>query len=369
MQLQSLLASILLLGASTRAQDSYAVSFDGRIYYVDTTVPSATVIGSGLIGQNALGRANGEFWSTSRAGTSFFLTRLDFFAGTATVVWPAPDIRGLASAGGHELFAVHEPLPGQTSDTLSRIDTMTGNITHIGPTGFSSIQALTVLGGMMFAWDLTQGLLTIDPNTGVATDVDPSRVGPGMQTLSAAADGRLLGAGGASASGSTLYAIDIGTGTTVSIGTINGGFDIRGLEAHGGFSFPISNGCAGAAGQVTMSVTGMLTGNGQIVTTSRPHAPQVPGLLVLGLSSGSSGGSFLPILLDPILGTSGCTLFVSPDVTVFNMTSAGANAFLSIGMPLSMAARGVTVYAQHACFEPVPGGLSLSNAAQILIAP
>lgn len=368
MNLRPVLATFALACAAVPAQDCLAVAFNGNVFYLHTTIPRISFApGLGLIGQNALARdADGVFWSTSRVGTTFFLTRIDPALGTATQVYSIPDVRGLAAASGTELYMVHEPpLPG-TIDVLSRIDTLTGNVTEIGPTGFTGLQGLAGLGGVLYAWDITLGLIVLDPRTGHGTDVNPGVGGPpGLQTLWAQPDGRLFAGGG---NPTNLFALDIGTGTAVPAGGLGSNFDLRGIESFGGFSAPIGTGCAGTGGQVVMSVGGMLTGFGRITTTSGNHTANVPGVLILGFSTTSMGGIPLPLLLDPIFGTVGCNLYVSMDITQGTITSAGTPATLGFTVPLSSVARGVTVYAQHACFEPVPGGLSLSNAAQIQIA-
>ena len=368
MKLRFPFAMFVLACAAARAQDSLAVTFNGDVWYLDTVTPRLTRLNAipNPLGQNALARdANGVFWSTARGAASpFFLTRIDPITGIATNTFPIPDVRGLAAAGGTQLYMVHEaPLP-QNIDILSRIDTMTGIITQIGPTGFTGLQALAGLGTLLFAWDINLGLITIDPRTGIGTDVDPAVGGPMMQTLWAQPDGRLFGA-----SGSTLYSIDINHGNVAMVGAVGIGFDIRGAESFGGFSAPVGNGCAGAGGAVVMSVNGLLTGYGHIDTLSRNHAPNVPGLLILGFSTSSMNGIPLPLLLDPIFGTVNCNLYVSMDIIQAATTSSGASATLGFRTDLSMVARGLTVYAQHLCLEPVPGGLSLSNAARILIAP
>jgi hypothetical protein len=365
---RSPLAAAVLACAAAHAQDSLAVAFNGGVYHLDTTIPRITSLGgTGLIGHNALARdASGNFWSTNRANSSFSLVRIDPATGTATVRFPIPDARGLAAAGGTELYLVHEPPLPQTIDIFARVDTLTGTVTEIGPTGFTGLQGLAGLGNLLFAWDINLGLITIDPRTGIGTDVNPGLGGPLLQTLWAQPDGRLFGASGGT---TQLYAIDIGTGNAVGVGGLGSNFDLRGVESFGGFSAPLGTGCAGAAGTVVMSVGGMLTNFGRITTLSRNHAPNAIGVQVLGFSSTSMGGIPLPLLLDPILGTVNCNLYVSMDLTQAATTSSGTPATLGFQTNLPMAARGVTLFAQHACFEPVPGGLSLSNAARIQIAP
>lgn len=362
------LAAFVLACAAARAQDSLAVTFNGDVWYLDTLIPRMTRLNAipNPLGQNALARdSNGIFWSTARGSTApFFLTRIDPITGVATNTWSIPDVRGLAAGPGTDLYMVHEAPPPQTIDILSRIDTLTGIITQIGPTGFTGLQALAGLGGILFAWDINLGLITIDPRTGIGIDPYPGVAGPAMQTVWAQPDGRLFGA-----AGSTVYVIDISSGNVVPIGAVGVGFDIRGAESFGGFSAPVGTGCAGAAGAVVMSVRGLLTGFGRIETVSANHAPNVPGVLLLGFSTSLWGTIPLPLFLDPIFGTVNCNLYVSIDVTQPAITSSGSSATLGFQTNLTMAARGLTVYAQHLCLEPVPGGLSLSNAARIQIAP
>ena len=360
-------ALFLLACAVVHAQDSLAVTFNGDVWYLDSVIPRLTRLNAipNPSGQNALARdASGTFWSTRGVSSPFFLTRIDPITGVATTTFPIPDVRGLAAAGGTQLYMVHEATLPQTIDILSRIDTLTGIVTQIGPTGFTGLQALAGLGTLLFAWDINLGLITIDPRTGIGTDVNPGLGGPAIQTLWAQPDGRLFGA-----AGSTIYVIDISSGLAVQTGLVGVGFDVRGVESFGGFSAPIGTGCVGAAGAVVMSVSGLLTGFGRIDTVSRNHAPNVPGLLLLGFSTSNWSGIPLPLFLDPLFGTIHCNLYVSADIIQTAVTSAAAPATLGFQTNLSMVARGLTVYAQHACLEPVAGGLSLSNAARIQIAP
>ena len=71
--------------------------------------------------------------------------------------------------------------------------------------------------------------------------------------------------------------------------------------------------------------------------------------------------------LDPLLGTSGCTLDVSLDATLVGITSAAAPADLSFTFGIPATAAGLQVHVQHAVFEAVPGGLSWSNGLTIQV--
>ena len=95
----------------------------------------------------------------------------------------------------------------------------------IGSLGFLGVQGLDVSpGGGLFAWDVQDGLLTVNSVTGLATDVNASIGGTAqIQSIVFAPDGRLFGAG------ATLYSINPRTGAFSQIGA-GGGPDIRGIE-------------------------------------------------------------------------------------------------------------------------------------------
>jgi WD40 repeat protein len=370
----SFLCSLPLLAAAAGAQDLLGVTWSGQVSLIDSNTGAATPIGTGLFGQNALTRdANGVFWSTHRLGASsttwtYHLTTVDPSTGAATIAFPGIDIRGLASAGGNLLYAIEQTSTGTTSvDLLSLVDTTTGAVTRVGPIGFSGLQGLALHLGTLYAWDITQGLIVVDTTTGAGLDPFPGVGGPsGLQSLCSHPDGRLLVGGGST---NSLYVVDTTTGATTLVGTMTGTSDIRGIEPIGGWWTRIGQGCNGSFGQVDLTVSGTLTGTGSVTTTSTNHAPGSLGVLVLGLSTTSSGGIPLPFLLDPILGTNGCNLFVSVDATQIGFTSAVAPATLQFTLAMTPAAAGVSFHAQHACFEAVPGGLSVSNGVSIHIAP
>lgn len=127
----------------------------------------------------------------------------------------------------------------------------------------------------------------------------------------------------------------------------------------GGGAFPYGQGCTGSSGQVALRAAGPFHPGAPIVTTSTNHANGSLGVLVLGLSNLQHAGLPLPLSLDPILGTVGCSLLVSIDAHVVGVASGG-----SLSLPIVLPAwfAGSTLYAQHACFEPsVAGGISWSN--------
>jgi hypothetical protein len=62
----------------------------------------------------------------------------------------------------------------------------------------------------------------------------------------------------------------------------------------------------------------------------------------------------LPLLLDPLLGTSGCSGASSPADLVF-------------AIPITAPFAGARFFAQHVGLEPVAGGLSWSNGLAFAI--
>jgi hypothetical protein len=144
-------------------------------------------------------------------------------APTAVAVGGADDVRGLAWDGS-VMWGVRE-MAGST-DQLVTVNLDTGATTLVGATGFSSIQALAVDATGLYAWDITQGLLTVNSGSGAATDVNPNAPGnPNIQGLTFGVGGQLYGAR------NELYSISAGTGVVTLVGS--GGYsDIRGLAGN-----------------------------------------------------------------------------------------------------------------------------------------
>jgi hypothetical protein len=127
------------------------------------------------------------------------------------------------------------------------------------------------------------------------------------------------------------------------------------------FALPYGSGCVGAGGPVALTVQGPPTPGGTLQLASGNHAPGALGVVIFGLSNTAHAGQPLPLLLDPLLGTAGCSLLASIDATAIAFASASAPATMTWQVTLPLAVTGHRFYTQHACFEPVPGGLSFSN--------
>lgn len=224
----------------TAQADIIAIEFGGAVVDIDSSTGAATPVGpSGVNGAlNAMARdGGGTLYSAGATGLNndTNLYTLDALTGLATDVAnlsfgaEVVSVRGMAFSAADTLFAVNNG-GGLTStgvtDNLFTVNTTTGVGTLIGATsGFMGIQGLAFSPlDMLFAWDVGAGLLTIDPLTGVATDVNPA-VGStaNIQTLAFAPDGTLYGAS------NDLFTIALATGATTLVGS--GGYtDVRGME-------------------------------------------------------------------------------------------------------------------------------------------
>ena len=352
------LALCLSLSLPLAAQDMVAVAWTGDVYALDSFTGTSTLIGSGLFGQNALARDDaGTLWSTHRtASLTYWLTVVDPQTGGTTQLFPnMPDLRGLASAGGGLLWAIQDA----SLDRLVLVDSLSGDVTVIGPTGFAGIQCLALIDNAMYAWDGAAGLLSIDPSTGTATAIGlPPPAGVSMQWLARRADGRLVGGH------NSLYELDPATGAVTPIGT--GSLpDLRGAEPLQNFVRNFGTGCQGVGGQVASTAA---IGSGpaaQLTLSSTNHQASAIGAVAFGLSDRASGALPLPLSIDPVFGTQGCTLYASLDVLVAGLTSPTFPATLDVQVPILPDWPGNALFAQHAVLENVPGGVSLSDAVLV----
>jgi hypothetical protein len=184
------------------------------------------------LAQNVAGQIYaGSFSTTAENGR---ISRINPMTGatlqTFNAVTPgAGDIRGLSFEASGKLFAVVNRNDAQGSPTLPddlyEIHLASQTTSRIGSLGFLGVQGLDASpGGGLFAWDVQDGLLTVNPVTGAATDVNSSIGGTAqIQSIVFAPDGRLFGAG------ATLYGINPTTGAFSQIGA-GGGPDVRGIE-------------------------------------------------------------------------------------------------------------------------------------------
>ena len=133
-----------------------------------------------------------------------------------------------------------------------------------------------------------------------------------------------------------------------------------------GFAVPFGTGCAGASGPVELVASGSFGLGTTVDFVSDNHAANAVGLGIFGIDDSIWQGVPLPLSVDPVFGTSGCTLYTDPAVTVLAQASASAPATMSTPFAIPQGLlTGFEFFVQHACLEPVQGGWSFSNALRV----
>lgn len=358
----SFLFAIPLLSVAV-AQDMVAVQWSGQILALDSFTGATWPLGVGLAGQNALARdANGVLWSNGFLSPASVrgLTRLDPAAGTATAVHVSDDIRALAAGPGTTLYAV---LYESNANRFCHIDSATGVHTLVGAPFAAGVQGMTSHNGVLFAWNINQGLATIDPSTGVVTDL-ASGGSAYIQWLATRPDGQLIGGGG-----DQLFTIDVVSGLPTPYAQTAS--DVRGAEVSG-FALPYGQGCFGGTDTVTLDASGPLVGGSLLTVRSTGHSVSgaifaSAGILVVGTSMSTHAGLALPLSLDPIFGTANCSLLASLDATAYGAIVSTWPPHMQFVLALPAAIANETFFLQSIGLDPVPGNLSVSNGLRVRV--
>lgn len=349
--LSLILGGLLALPSTVAAQELMAVDFAGQAWAVSPfSGGSSRLIGpTGVTGCNAMAVKDGVYYASAISGVRHQLVTIDQITAQATVRFASlgVDLRGLCdSPNPNELFGVVND--ASNADRLVRIHTVTGQVTNVGPTGRSGIQALVRHGGVLFAWDVAAGLLRLNPATGFATDpwFFTGTGGADIQFLASREHGRLLGGN------HQIYEIDTDTGTVQQV-TPTGTLDLRGGQLRTGRITDFGTGCpAGASGTVMFGFSGALAGNGMTVY-SPGHAGNVPGMILMGTGLATTPIGGLP-----------CDQFVVADTTKAITTDFGGSVKAVVQLPPVF---GAVVYLQLVTFEPVPGGVVTTQALKVEI--
>ncbi len=338
------------------AQDMLAVSWSGTTYALDSYTGALTPLSSTLCCANAADVAAGTVWSTHRSSgfpTVHNITSVDTVTGVATIVYAdTPDIRSMAS-DGETLWCIDN-----SGTTLTRMDPSTGVFTPVGPinpSGAGGGQGLAWHQGTLYVVGVP-GLMTVDPVTGIATDVNPAVGTPTLgswQFLVSRSDGTLL------AGGDFLWEVDSTTGVGTLIASLNQA-DLRGAVEVYGNARPFGAGCAGTFGTVSLTVGGSLVAGGTLETSSSSHEAGALGALVLGAERLP-----VPASLDPVFGTVGCLLYTAQNVVLAGVTLGPEPANLFFTVPLDLQSGGNVLHLQHLVLESVAGGLSASNGVTL----
>jgi hypothetical protein len=237
------------------AQDMVAVSWSGSSYEIDSASGVGSLLGaSGFASLNSLAKHPSTAKLYANAGSQIIEINPATGAGTlvVTTTLSSLGIRGMAFLG-NTLYAVVDGTP----DSLYTINLATGATTWIGSTGYAGMQGLTESGGVLYGWEVGTGsgygvgLVTVDPVTGWATDVDINNGGNAfeIQTLCSDGSGNLYGARDG------LYTVNKITGVTTLVGS--GGYsDVRGIEftGSGAPSFTLAK-AGNCPGSVTLTTT------------------------------------------------------------------------------------------------------------------
>lgn len=227
-RLSVLFAAVLVcLGTLAMADQILGIAWPWGAYRIDLSTATVQPIGSGShTGLNSMARdLEGRFLSV---GTGGILVSINPATGATTEIatltagGAAPVVPSLAVSPLGTLYAINREFP----DTLYTVNMSSGNMTKVGSVGAGfTIQGLAFSPqGILYGWDIGQGLLTIDTTTGAATDVNPSLGAPvGIQCLTFSPTGVLYGAQYA------LYTIDTATGMPAAT-AVQGLLDIRGID-------------------------------------------------------------------------------------------------------------------------------------------
>lgn len=131
----------------------------------------------------------------------------------------------------------------------------------------------------------------------------------------------------------------------------------------GGFAESIGTACNGVGGPTELAANGPFSTGSSVIFESGNHAPASIGATIFGLDTGSWQGVPLPLSLDPLLGTSGCTLYTDLVVSALALTSPAG--VLSTPFPIPAGWTGFVCYVQQLCLEAVPGGYSFTQALEV----
>jgi hypothetical protein len=235
-------------------------------------------------------------------------------------------------------------------------------VTGLG--GFVSAIAFDPLGGEILATVLTVNRFIRVGAGAVVTDMSPPGSVPGPNALDVDEAGRFVTGGGTG----QVYRVPYGGGAPAFLASNTSPANaVNGLSVAngGGVGVPYGLACNGAGGAAALFAASPFRLGVPIQTTSVNHEPGALGAMILGLSRTANQGQPLPFLLDPLLGTAGCSLYCSIDAAVVGFATWNDPGSLQFAFTVPPVFPGLLVYVQHVCFEPVAGGLSWSNGLAV----
>lgn len=233
-KLAAALATVILVAAPVAGHAALVgIGFGGSVYSINETTGAGTLLGSSGFGDmNSMARNSaGILYSATHSS----LITINPVTGAGTLASTLSgfgaegiDIRGLAFSSTGVLYAVNDG-GSLANDLLYTINASTGAMTLVGTMAFVGVLSLTFSsGGTLYGFDGGGGLITIDPLTAAATDVNPAIGGSinDIQTIAFSPGGTLYGGR------NNLFTIDLTTGARTLVGGGSGGtfVDVRGME-------------------------------------------------------------------------------------------------------------------------------------------
>ncbi len=226
--------------AAVIAGDSQAmlgVSWGGFSYNIDPLSGQYQELSRPDHNFNSMARSeSGEYLASASQGQRVSLYLIDPLFGSANLLTnvqglgDGQTIRGMTFSTDGRLFIATNPASRSgTTFQIYEIDSSSGDATLIGATGLSGLQSLaTASDGMIYGFDIGtsgQGLVTIDPSTGLAADVNPliDDQESAIQSLAFSPDGTLFGMGQ-----EAIFTVNTLDGTLTLVAPFS--IDIRGME-------------------------------------------------------------------------------------------------------------------------------------------
>ena len=341
--------AVAFAATALSGQEILAVDFGGNAVAVSFDSGNTRMIGpTGVSGCNAMTEQGGVYWISAKSGTQHQLAILDQFTAQATVQFAnlGVDLRGLAPGpDAGQLFGIVNGF--QNQDRLVRIQLATGAVIDVGPTNRSGIQSLVMVDGVLWAWDVSAGLLRISQTTGASFDPFPfhGTFGADIQYLALSRAGQLFGGN------HRLYKVGF-DGTVDEVGP-NSTLDLRGGAFRSGSVTQFGEGCSAGVFPTLLLGFSSGLGGGKVTLYSAGHQQGATGLIHLGTAVGPT----------PVPGAT-CQLAIVPDASIpFALGFGGA---LKVAVPLP-AMFGLHAYFQATFFEPTAAEVTVTNAIDVHI--
>lgn len=344
------------LAATAAAQDMIGISYANDVFRIDSATGEGTLVGptgfpggGGSTGSNSMLVAGNVVWIGYTRGGSTEFQMLHVPSGSATTTSTVNlDVRGLAyDSVQRRFYAVVDSGIG-TGDSLYIVNPFNGFSALVGAMGSTTVQALAHDGSTLFAIG-RNGLLTVDPATGAATDVNPSvQLSGGGQFLSVDGSGQLF------YGRSELYTVDKVTGVGTLVGS--GGYaDVRGCD----FVCPttaLGAGCPSGTSAPRLRLA---------------RCPTSPGILLTTVSGGPANalyGIALATRSGQVILPNGCTIWLGGNVAlqIHSLDTAGQDQRSLLTIPFGFA--GTRLALQALTFPgPAGGGIATTSGYEFVV--